>query len=1012
MRFGVPPFLTVFFCLFIHITFAIYADEAYQLDYHHALVGLPQAHTTFFHRPSISSKASLLYTLSKDGIIGAINPKDGTVLWRQSIGKQDRNYTGEDFLKTEEGSDTIYSAVDGRLQAWDAVDGRLSWEWQGSGSVKALNVQIGAGVENWVLMLSEEDGSHGTVRCFSADNGEIIWDFKDTSGDIPFSLVSARGSIFYISLHSAILKGFKIQVTEIDPANGKRKGQKHGFNSENEVTSADSIVFAGAVAKVPTVIWSDKSFKFVKVLSLSKKQTTTLGALSDTGESPEGIEVHAPSTSGSKPHLLLHLKGRQSHWAKVYHIDHITEAVAKAYDLPGVPGKGWFSETVQGSNVYFVRHSLSSVSLVSSTSSDFLQDWPVPPRPHGGVTDLREISHAAAEVVSRGGTKFSIRSVLALTTGDWELVRNGESVWVRPEGLSEIEAATFVDNPAGEDLAQELAVEGQYNPVSAYLHRLRRHIKELQYLPGFLHDQYVSLNAALHGEDVSGGIMRVRRDKFGFNKIVIVATKHGRVAAFDTAYHGRVLWSIQAVKLGPGEIWDVLSIETEEGSAIVRAAKGEFLCVETSSGKIIHYQKGSLLDGLYTSVPVTNAYGRQTPVPIHADGIPGEIPKADFGDGIVLVTKGSGTVRGWNLSTGRKPSLAWQFVPFSGEAVVQVKHRPGRDPVASIGKALGDRNVLYKYLNPNLLLVTATNAVTSTATFYLVDSVSGATLYSMTHSDVDLSQPISSSIFENFLAYSLFSTITSQDPLQLDQQKLKSHQLVVSELFESPFPNDRGPLGPSPNFSSRQPNFSTEPPAEYPHVISQTFLTPSPISHMSTTSTLQGITPRSLLCVVPPMNNIFSIPLYLLDSRRPVGRDPTSAEAEEGLVRYHAILDFDPKWSLNHKREFLGLSDVITSPSLLESTSLIFAFGGHDIFGTRVSPIGGFDLLGKGFSKFQLVATVTALALGTTILAPMVRFSPFLCYLYLTLGCGEKPKTDQHVVCQVRKKQINSRWKS
>ena len=144
---------------------------------------------------------------------------------------------------------------------------------------------------------------------------------------------------------------------------------------------------------------------------------------------------------------------------------------------------------------------------------------------------------------------------------------------------------------------------------------------------------------------------------------------------------------------------------------------------------------------------------------------------------------------------------------------------------------------------------------------------------------------------------------------------------------------------------------------------------------MTTTSTLQGITPRSLHCTLPRGNALLSIPRPILDPRRPVGRDPTPLEAEEGLFRYSPILEFEPKWLLSHKRDVLSISDVITTPSNLESTSLVFAFGDVDIFGTRLSPIGSFDMLGKGFSKLQLVGTVAALAIGTTLLAPFVSLS-------------------------------------
>ena len=1011
MRLDARSVFTVILFQLIRVAFAVYLDEAYQLDYHHALVGIPQAHTTFFHRPSANSKASLLYTLSESGIVGAVNPKDGIILWRQPLGTEGRNYRGEGFLKTGEGLNSVFSAVNGTLQAWDAVDGRLGWEWQGRGKVKALEVSIRNGDETEILVLSQEEGSHGVVRCLVAETGVTKWEFKDSSGDIPHSLIAIKDSIYYISLHSAMLKGFKIRITELNLSNGQQKGHTHALSSENEVSSEASIMFAGEIAGLPAIVWSDKAFKFVKLASLFKKQVTTLGALSSDGEAVEGLAVHASASSGSKPYFLLHMKGYESHWAKVYHIDTVTETAAKAYDLPNVSGKGSFSTSVQGSDVYFVRHSPSKVSLMSSSSPDSLQDWLVPLQPLADVTHLREVSHAVAEVISRGGSKFSIRSALTLATGDWELIRNGESLWVAPEGLTGAIAATFVDNTPDEDLAQELAVEGQYNFASAYIHRVRRHIKELQYLPALIEEQYHSIRAALLGDDASIRVMRARRDKFGFNKVVIIATRHGRLAAFDAGRQGRVLWNVQAVKLDSGETWDIIDIEAEDGSALVRAAKGEFLRIESSTGKIINRQSGSLLDGLDTTVPLFVAHGQQALVPVNADGSLGEIPNADFSDGTIIVTRGgSNVLRGWSLSRNKKPAQIWQFVPFSGEEFYEVIHRPTHDPVASIGKALGDRNVLYKYLNPSLTLITTTNTQASKATFYLVDSASGTLLHSVTYSDVDFSQPISSSIFENLISYSLFSTTYPQDPLQSDQQKLRAHQLVISELYESPFPNDRGPLGSASNFSSRHPITSSEATVETPHVVSQTFLIPGPISHMSATSTLQGITPRSLLCVVPHLNSLFSLPRYILDPRRPVGRDPTTAEMEEGLMRYNAILDFEPKWSLNHKREMLSLDQVITSPSLLESTSLIFAFGDADIFGTRTSPIGGFDILGKGFSKLQLVGTVAALAIGTAFLAPFVRILSFLCLHALYLM--ENIILTWDIFVQVRKKQIDGRWKA
>ena len=315
-------------------------------------------------------------------------------------------------------------------------------------------------------------------------------------------------------------------------------------------------------------------------------------------------------------------------------------------------------------------------------------------------------------------------------------------------------------------------------------------------------------------------------------------------------------------------------------------------------------------------------------------------------------------------------------MPPFGQEIYGVNNRPLHDPVASIGKALGDRNVLYKYLNANLLLITTIDAEVSTATFYVLDATSGAVIYSLGHPGVDKTQPIVTAMSENWFSYSLYSEgmAVTRDTSQPGTQKIKGYQLVVSEFYESPHPNDRGPLGSFPNSSSIYPKAAEEDDisATTPHVIVQTYLLPGPISSMSVTSTLQGITTRSLLCILPELNSLISVSRAFIDARRPVGRDPTAPEAEEGLFRYSPILDFEPKWILNHKRDIISISNVITSPSLLESTSLVFAFGKLDLFGTRISPIGSFDILGKGFSKLQLILTVLVLAVGTTFVAPFV----------------------------------------
>jgi hypothetical protein len=344
-----------------------------------------------------------------------------------------------------------------------------------------------------------------------------------------------------------------------------------------------------------------------------------------------------------------------------------------------------------------------------------------------------------------------------------------------------------------------------------------------------------------------------------------------------------------------------------------------------------------------------------------------QTPKIDLQQpGAVVFTMRNGELE------ATKPGVSgalWHFIPPKGERIVSLVPRPVNDPVASIGKVLGDRRVLYKYLSPNLALLVTADDVAKSASFYVLDTVSGATMYSSVHTDVDLSVPIPSIMSENWFAYSYTAEISETTP--------KGHHLVVGEMFESLIPNDRGPLSANANVSS----FDA---AAEPFVLSKSYQIPEAISKLSVTRTRQGITSRQLLAIMEDSNSVVGIPYGILDPRRPIGKDPTKEQMMEGLSRYSPTLEFDPKWYLNHQRELLGITNVITSPALIESTSLVFAYG-LDIFGTRLSPSFSFDILGKDFNKFQMLATVAALGVGTILVAPLVSGTIELTWTLLTI---------------------------
>ena len=750
----------------------------------------------------------------------------------------------------------------------------------------------------------------------------------------------------------------------LDPMTGVQSAVTT-LNSDYEVVSPDSILFVGNNHVSPLIIWTDRGFKTVKVNLIGKNYISSINVRVRNDEGIEKISIHAPNTVGAPLHFLVHYQTRSSHWAEIYHANPESGAVEIASELPTIGGLGAFATSTQGTNVYFTRNTDLESTLVSSVHSGILGRWSIHPRGHGGSIEPQGVIHAVSEVVGKGDSKFAVRSALVLPSGDWELLQNGKTLWVRPEGLAGVVAATFVESPE-ESLAGELALESHSSVFKAYLHRIKRHARDLRTLPGWAQSLPIRIRRNVLGENLPYEIQARPGDSFGFQKLVIVATDRGWLMGLDTGNHGEVMWSTQLVNLPLQEKWEVASIETEKGTASVRGKKGESWRIETLTGKTLLHQPGDLQAGLKTAVSVLDISGKRVLIPVRNDGSLGDYPEAKLPEDTLIVTQGQqGTLRGWSLTKTAKPASVWEFVPAPQEIVATVIARPTHDPVASIGKALGDRNVLYKFLNPNVLFVATVDSGASSAKIYVLDSASGQILYTTLHSNVDTSRSITAVMSENWFAYTIFSDSEdlSQDGSEYVPQHAKGFRLVISEMFESQYLNDRGPLGSLQNFSSIYPVTSERgQTSNTPYVVSQAYTIPGPMSLLSITSTAQGITPRSILCFMPSLKAFVSIPRSVVDPRRPVGRDLVAAELEEGLFRYTALIEFDPKWVISHQRDIVSFSEVVTSPSRLESTSLVFGFGDVDIFGTRVAPIGGFDLLGKGFSKLQIVGTVVALA--------------------------------------------------
>ncbi|KAL1884233.1 hypothetical protein VTK73DRAFT_5369 [Phialemonium thermophilum] len=954
-----PGLVTTLLWLLPSAVRAVFKDEVGHLDYHYELLGLPQRETTFFHKPRREDKASLLYTLSDLGVLAAVNPSNGALLWRQILG-ENATY-GAGFARAAEGESWISSAFGGSVHAWDAVNGRSRFWAAFDGQVKDLEVlELTENGRKDILALHDDSGAT-VVRRINGNDGSVVWEFRESNQNIPLQVSTNVEKVFLVSLHGS-WSAYNLKVSALDTRTGRRLDD-FVLGTKGEVHSEKDVMFVGANSAIPVLAWTDESRSKLRINVLGTKNRQEFPLVADT----VAVEIHAANSMQAVPHFLVHTLTSTGHRADVYHVDLKSNTISKAYELAHLPGHGAFSTSSDGANVFFTRITDDEVILTSSVSHGILGRWPL-----RAADQADPALHAVSEVVKKPDNTYAIRAAAVTDSDSWMMIRNGELAWTRPEGMSGAVAAVFAEIPTSEELVKSLEQEAHINPLSAYVHRVKRHLNDLGHLPGYLRTLPERLLSSILGKDVANHVEGLVRDNFGFHKLVILATQRGRLYAIDTGSQGRIVWSQRPFTISAGDKWQVKGIYVDEtkGHVIVRGDTGEHITVETETGRVVEVMPRGSARSIQSTALVTTPSGKHL-LPIGAGGHVGVLPAHLAPKETVVVQGTKGELKGLVfIAKGAEAHevTSWVFSPPKSQRIVHVATRPSHDPVASIGRVLGDRRVKYKYLNPNTAVISAADDQSLTLTVYLLDTVSGEILFSATHEGVDTSKHAECSISENWFLCTFFGRYTIKDTAG---QSFMGYQIVVSDLYESNEPNDRGPLGTTANFSSLNPVDRPIAPAR-PSVISQSFVVSAPMAALQVTQTRQGISTREVLAYLPETHGIIGLPRTLLEPRRPVDRDPTPAEVEEGLVKYSPVIDLDPKLMITHERDVIGVRKIIVSPAVVESTSLVFAFG-IDVFGTRVAPSYLFDILGKGFNKVSMIGTVLALTVGVLALGPMVR---------------------------------------
>lgn len=559
----------------------------------------------------------------------------------------------------------------------------------------------------------------------------------------------------------------------------------------------------------------------------------------------------------------------------------------------------------------------------------------------------------------------SVVCQLLLSSDDYAIIfahSTGKILWVREEALSQIVTVELLDLPASDT---EVAIEKEFDSketgsLGMFVRRIASQLLQLQSL-------LLTVLGLKEPTTNAEGRADLVRDQFGLHKMIVAVTSVGKLFGIDNL-SGEVIWQVLLTDVTPY----VMSGKLHVPLFVQRTTRHfPYPAMCTLLYKHTLTNKGLL----YVFNPITGHQLEGSPVRLSYHVIQTSLlhtVNEDFVKGILLMDDNkqlhvfpesakatayqvcqstymftadpdTGLLTGYTLTFSTPQELiavpVWEVKLH--KKITAVVGKSPLEKVHSPGRVLGDRSVLYKYINPNLVAVITQvedPIHKNILSIYLIDVVNGGIVFSVVHKRG--TEPVHIVHSENWVVYSYFN------------DKSRRTEVATLELYEGAV-------------QSNTTAFSSVSNLIQPIVERQSYILPAGVEAMRETITEKGITSKHLLVA---LNNggILEIPWMFLDPRRPL---TTNAELrEEGVIPYMPELPIPAEAVINYNQTMLRVHGIHTVPSGLESTCLVFVYG-LDLFYTRVAPSKTFDVLKEDFDH----SLITAVLLGLTVAAYVTK---------------------------------------
>lgn len=453
------------------------------------------------------------------------------------------------------------------------------------------------------------------------------------------------------------------------------------------------------------------------------------------------------------------------------------------------------------------------------------------------------------------------------------------------------------------------------------------------------------------------------RDRFGLKKMIVLLTRRGKIFGIDT-FTGEVNWklfnndfatttresnhvSLILTKQSDNEVADSRAIVIHPKGLILNLnpITGDMLGVKNLSRSIKQVAQAEIDDIDYTRGVII--LDTQDKVHVYPENLVEQVKINIHKYYITIVDRSPPNLTGYKFvieSNSIVPKEVWKFPINETEKIINLSIKRIDEEIHSPARVLGDRGILYKYVNPNLIALMTEGTVgdpcapEQNLNIYLIDGVTGALIHLIHHPKSRGSSEMVHS--ENWLVYSYYNT------------KSRRTEISSLEMFEGIHQVN------SSAFSSLTRSHIKPKLIEH-----KSFIFPSGINAMIDTVTLRGMTNRHII-VALPNGGLLEIPKIFLDPRRPINM--LMEHREEGLIPYMPELPIPSESMLNYDQTLLAVRRIVTSPAILESTSLVFAYG-LDLFFTRVTPSKTFDILKDDFDHVLITGVLIFLVVASLV---------------------------------------------